>query len=172
MAAALPFLSIAGTAMSVIGTLSQSRAQSQAAGYNAQISERNAQIALDQGAAELKQTKHANALRLGSIRAGYGASGISSSEGSPLDVLESSVMQAALEEQNVMYNANLRAQGYEDNASLSRTQAKNTMKGGMFAAAGQALMGGAKAYDMYSSKAPGAGTPIPFYGVGNGAAPY
>lgn len=181
MAAALPFLQIAGTVMSVVGALNQSSARAEAADYNAAVSERNAGIARQQGAAEAEQTRRMNALRIGSIKAGYAASGVQQ-EGSVLDVLESSVSQAKLEEQNVMYNAELRAMGFSDSAALSRSQASSARSSGLYDAAGKAILGGAKAYDMFNNKPdgakaydtsnnkPGAGTPIPFYGVG--ASPY
>lgn len=159
MAAALPFLQIAGTVMSVIGALNQASAKSSAADYNAAMAERNATIARQQGEADMLQAQRVNAMRLGSIKAGYGSSGLTL-EGSPLDVLESSAAQAKLDEQNIMYGANLRAQGFSESANLYRSQASQARSGGLFDAAGKAILGGARAYESWR----GTGTPVPMYG--------
>jgi len=148
-AAALPYLQAIGTVMSVVGALNSSRSEASASNYNAQVSEQNAATARAQGTADATQQARNNYLRISGIRAGYGASGVSSAEGSPLDILASSVEQAKLDEQNILYNAELRATGYDNNATLDRSRASSSSSGGLYKAASAGLVGGTKAYDMF-----------------------
>lgn len=142
MAAALPFISIAFTAISAI---SQGQAAKNEANYNAQIAERNAGVARDQAAADADaQRRHATQV-LGSARAAYGASGVTA-EGSPLDVLTMSASNAELDRQNILYRGELKAMGYQDTARLDRSRAGAAAKNGYFGAASAVLTGGAKYY--------------------------
>ena len=156
MAAALPFIA---TAMSVIGTIQQAGAQRDAANYNAQVNQQNAAAATAQGAADEAQQRRLNVMRLGVMKAGYGASGVSM-EGSPLDVLESSAAQAELDAQNIRYNATVKSIGYSNNATLDTARGEAAWKAGMFKAAGQSLMA-------FSSRGTGTGSTISEYPRGN-----
>lgn len=164
--ATLTVLQIAGTAMSVVGALSGASSASSAAKYNAQLNQQNAQIATQQGDAQAIQQRRLDEMRMGTIRAGYGASGVVGGEGSPLDVLSSSAAQAELDTQNVIYNSRLKAMGYTNNAILDQSRAAAASSKGLYGAASAALIGGTKAYGMYTA---GTGTQIPSYGAPNGA---
>lgn len=145
---------IAAAATQAIGSIAAASSQSNASRYNAQLADRNATVATQQGEVAAEQQRRVNQMRLGSIQAGYGASGVTM-EGSPLDVLAESASQAELEAQNIKYNASLKAMGYGDQAALDRSSAANAETAGMYSAAGSLLTG----YGRY--KAMGTGTPIP-----------
>lgn len=163
--ATLTMLMVAATAVTAVGAISSGMAASDAAERNAAINARNAEIATQQGNADAAQQKRINELRMGSIRAGYGASGVGA-EGSPLDVLASSAAQGELDVQNIKYNASLKSMGYTDNAGADQARASGAMSSGIYNAAGIALSGGTKAYGMYTS---GTGTKIPTFGSPNSA---
>lgn len=148
MAVALPFIMIG---MSVLGAMSSANAakkqaanESAAAEYNAGIADRNAGIARDQAAQDAEAQRRTNTQKLGSIRAGYGASGVTM-EGSPLDVLQMSAYNAELDVQNIKYKGELRALGYEDTAGLDRMRASAAIEEGDDKAQGILIGGLAKA---------------------------
>jgi hypothetical protein len=144
MAAALPFLAIAGTVMSAVGAIQQGNAAKKAADYNAAIADRNATIATQQAAADANTSRSVNARRLGAMRAKYGSSGVQA-EGSVLDVMADSAAQAELEALNITYKGDLAAQGYGETATLNRMQGKNARTSGYLNAGSALLLGGAKA---------------------------
>lgn len=148
---------IIGAATQAIGAISSASSQASASRYNAQVADRNAGIAAQQGEAQADQQRRINQMRLGTIQAGYGASGVAS-EGSPLDVLAASAAAAEMDVQTIKYNAALRGMGYSETAGLERASANNAETSGMYRAAGTLLTGAAQ------YKASGTGTPIPVMG--------
>jgi hypothetical protein len=142
-----PFsLMMLSTGFNALSAIGGAKAESNAAKFNAAMAERNAAIARDQGQAELIAQRRHGAKAIGGMRAAYGAAGVTL-EGSPLDVLEESVSQTELERQNIGYNTELRAQGYQAEANLNRARASNAMAGGYLKAASSLLTGGgASAY--------------------------
>src|SRR3990172_11254709 len=106
MAAVIPVMMIGGALISAVGAMSAAKAQSQAATYNAAISTQNAEVSLSQATADaVLQQKQARQVE-GSLIAGYGAAGVTV-EGSPTDVLQMSVTNAALDEANILYRGRL-----------------------------------------------------------------
>jgi len=128
----------------VVSAASQSAAaegQAQAADYNAKIAQRNAAVAREQASRDEEQQRRDARKQLGLMRASYGASGITP-EGSPLDVLEASAAEAELDAQNIRYKGELRAMGYNDEATLdkysastSRSAAGSSLGAGLFSSA-------------------------------------
>lgn len=131
--------------MSVIGALKQGQAAKDAGDYNAAINQRNSQIALDQGAVDEARQRRENAQRLGTIRAGVGASGVQM-EGSPLDILAMSAQNGELDAQAIKYKANLRSMGYKDTATLDTMQGDNAQTASYYKAGSELLSGGSKVY--------------------------
>ena len=140
MAVAIPFIMIAGAAISAYGAIQSAQAQKAASQYNAALNERNATIATQQAEADVQMHRRQVAQQEGAIIAGYGASGVTL-EGSPLDVLAMSETQAALDEKTIRYRANLKAMGYHDNATLDRMAGKTAEQQGYLNAASQFLTG-------------------------------
>lgn len=169
MGAALPFLQIAGTVMSVVGALKQGQAQSDAMNFNAQMAGQNAVVARQQAAADEARQRRENLLRAGNLRAGYGASGVTL-DGSPLDVLEMAATTGELDAQNVRYKGSLRAIGYENSAALDTAGASNALTSSYYRAGSELLSGGAKAYGSYNSFKPKAasGGGSDYWGSGPG----
>ena len=133
---------IGATAFKAIGAISSGNAAGQAGDYNAQVNERNAAIVRSQAAMAAGQQERSGYKKLGAMRAAYGASGVSGTDGSALDVLADSASQAELDRQNILYRGDLQAMGYSDQAALDRFGAKNARRKGYMDAAG-IIMGGA-----------------------------
>ena len=136
---------LASGGLKAIGSIASAKAKSQAADFNRDISLQNAEIAKQQTQAEVISLRKKQYQQLGAVRAAVGASGVTM-EGSPLDVLESSVAEATLDVQRLQYAGELRARGYENEATLFEYESKTTKKAGYFNAASALLMGGSEAY--------------------------
>lgn len=133
-------LAIAGTAFQAVGAIRQASAESNAAKFNAQVAENNARIARQNAVENAARQRRENQRRLGAIRAGFGASGISL-EGTPLDVLEDSAAEAELDALTIEHQGALEAAGFSSSAALSRTRARSAKQAG-FVKAGTALLTG------------------------------
>ena len=131
---AIPLLAI-GAAFSAFGSLMGGASKRRAKRREAARQQRNAAIARDQAAAEiLRQTVVSRKVQ-GSMRAAYGAAGVTV-EGSPLDVLEESAANAELDRLTIKYRGELRAIGYEEGAAESRREGSDAFTGGLISAAG------------------------------------
>lgn len=134
------FAQIAGTAMSVIGALNQGQQAKSAANYNAAVANNNAIASRQQAEANAAAQQRKARLQLGSMRAGYGASGITM-EGSAMDVLEQSAATAELDRQNILYGGELKAGGYQSTAGLELMRGEHAETASYFNA-GSALLSG------------------------------
>src|ERR1043165_2962783 len=142
MAAAFPVMMMAGAALSAAGAIQQANAAKSAAFYNATLKERDAAIATSQSQQEAQQVRWASRRAQGSLLADYGASGVTTDTGSPLDVLANSASQAKLDEETVLYKGKLAATGYMSDAALFRNQGTVAEQQGQLQAASY-LIGGA-----------------------------
>lgn len=136
----LAVVGVIGAVAQGVGAMVSANAQSQAATYNEQVQQRNAQAALSQGTAQAQEQQRQSEEALGRIRASYGAAGIEMS-GDALGVYQDSATQANYDIAKVHYNSQVRATGYEDQATLDGMQAKADSTAGifdMFAAGAQA----------------------------------
>lgn len=136
---------LAAGGMKAIGSIASAKAKSQAADFNRDISLQNAEIAKQQTQAAVISLRKKQYQQLGAIRAAVGASGVTM-EGSPLDVLESSVTEATLDVQRLKYAGELRARGHTNEAALYASESETATKMGYFNAASDLLMGGSQAY--------------------------
>lgn len=135
-------LQIVGTAVSVIGQLSQGDAKSQAAEYNAQTAESLANQTQLQGIEQARRVR-VNALKtIGEAKANYGASGVQL-EGSALDILQESAQNATLDALNVKYQSDLKAFAYRRDAGSQRAAGENAKTASVYGAAASLLTGGA-----------------------------
>jgi len=151
MAMAIPFIMIAGAAMSAIGAIQQGQAAKQAAEYNSTIATQNAQIARRNAADKAMQADRETYLRLGSVRANQGASGGNSGEGSVLDVLGDVAAQSELEKQQIIYQGEMQARGFSNDATLDTFSGDTQQKTSYFKAGGELLSGASKAYSASGS---------------------
>lgn len=89
----------------------------------AQIYMRNVAIARNQAAQSAKDKNKVVAATLGSIRAAYGANGLSL-EGSPLDVLEAAAIEGQLDINKELYKGDVLAAGWLDQANMTTVEAQ------------------------------------------------
>lgn len=151
MSFAGPILSVVGGGIGAYGQLKESEAQARASEYNANVAEMNAEQAILISAQDERRQRIIARKELGSIRAAYGASGVSM-EGSPMDVLAESTANAELDALNIRYAGQAKAAGLRDEASYERFRAKETRAAGVLGAAASLLSGGARAYSMIPSR--------------------
>jgi hypothetical protein len=142
--ATLAIISAVGTGISVIGALNQGQQAKNAAQFNAQQAQNNALASRQQAEANAAAQQRAARLKLGSMRAAYGASGITM-EGSAMDVLEASAATAELDRQNILYGGELKSGGYQSTAGLELMRGENAETGSYFSAGSALLSGAAKA---------------------------
>lgn len=141
---AMTTLGTLGTAFSVLGALNQGQQAKSAAEYNAAVANNNAIAAKQQAEAKAAAQQRKARLQIGSIRAGYGASGVGL-EGTPMDVLEQSASMAELDRQNILYGGTLESQGYQATAGLELMRGDAAETGSYFSAGSALLSGAAKA---------------------------
>jgi len=139
MAAAVPYIMLAGSVMSAVGAVKSSQANAQASLYNEAQSKINASAIEAQGDAATEQQQRDTQRRLGSMVAGYAASGVQLSDGSPADVLADSARSAALDRLTMKYNYKMRALGYTSQANLDSMASKNYLEAGRIGAASALL---------------------------------
>lgn len=159
MAFALPLLaalpavgtavSIAGAAIGAVGALQAGNAASAAATYNARVADRDVAVADQNRKSVLDQTRIAaddkrrdNRRVMSSIRAQYGASGLSMA-GSPLDVLQDTAVEQELDVRRIEFEGRVRGRegalqilGLQEGGVLSRREAKNARSAGQIGAVG------------------------------------
>jgi hypothetical protein len=150
MAMAIPIVMMAGAAISAMGAISQANAAKATAGYNAQLRERDASVALDQSKQDAARVARRTEEAQGSLLAGYGASGVTS-DGSPLDVLRQSAAEGQLDQDTLLYRGRLKATGYADSAELDRMQGRTATEQGRWNAASQLLTGVGRAGSTYAA---------------------
>jgi len=121
--AALPLVMAIGSAVSTLGQIG-------AAKGNEAIANQNAQLSRDMAAADMETIRKRSRMAAGSIRASTAASGLSL-EGSPLDVLESSVAEGEKDAYRRKYQGDLQAFGYETDAAKAKAQGKAALASGL-----------------------------------------
>lgn len=151
---------IASFAMQALGSATSGQAQSQADEFKASLALQNAAIARQQGEAASQAQRRLAYRTQGSIIANYGASGVQSDNGSPIDVLANSAAMATLDNLTIKYNSELKAVGYENEAKLAMMGASNAKTSSLLNTAAYAL----KAGSIYA-KYGGGGTAIPEAGL-------
>jgi hypothetical protein len=152
MAAALPFVMFAGAMMQTYSQIKQGEAASAAAEEDARMQTKNADLSREQAGEEEKRQRILNTKRLGSMRAAYGASGLSL-EGSPEDVLVDSAKNAELDALSIRHAGELKARGFNDESIRARNKAATYRDNAYFGAAGTLLGGAGQSY-YYSSSSP------------------
>lgn len=135
-----------GTAMGAFGALSGAAAQANAAEYNASIAASNAAAARAQGVAAMEAQQRESVRRMGAMTAAYGASGVSSEAGSPLDVLQDSARQAAYDKLAIKYKYDSAATGYANQATLAESNASSARTSGLLKAGGYVMSAAGKYY--------------------------
>lgn len=139
LSAAAPFLSIASTAFGVLGAVQDAKAQRAQLNYqsavehnNAIIAEQNAQFEIDRandararGVQEELQHRRKVSQLVGDQYASIAASGAQVFSGSPLDLVNDTVVLGEADAQTIRQNAAREALGYEQNAYNLRYESQN-----------------------------------------------
>jgi hypothetical protein len=138
-------LGLIGGVVSAIGSLAQAGAVQASAEYNAKVAERNRRAVLAQTDNEIvdQQIKHRRVL--GQIRAAYGENGFEMS-GSPLDVVADTTLEQSFDIAKLKYQGRMKAEGYTEQATLSRMEGKAAGTAGYIGAATGLLGGFRSAY--------------------------
>lgn len=139
MAPAIPFIMLAGAAISAMGAVSQANAAQAASGYNATLKAQHAKVALDQASVDAWRVQQQGQFAHGSLIAGLGASGGTSDDA--IDLLRMSVSNAKLDEETVLYKGRLRATGYYNEAELDRLAGRTAEEQGYLQGASSLLTG-------------------------------
>ncbi len=122
MAAAAAVLMAIGGITSFASGMLQADAEKDASDFNAALDEQSAGLVAQQ-TVEDERVFRVNARQaIGSEIAGYGASGISSSEGSAAEVIRASAANAELDALKLRTEGQNKAQAYRDSARLERQQ--------------------------------------------------
>lgn len=157
-------MSEAGTAAGAVGGLlgaygqmQQADASEKAGKMNAAQDLQNAQASRAQGADEQRRLRIQTRKALGSIKAGYGASGISM-EGSAMDVLMESSANAEMDVWTVGHNSEMQARQYENQAKMDLYKGTIGAGNSQMGAAAQLLKTGSDVYSKGSWGSPKKGT--------------
>jgi hypothetical protein len=152
------------------GSILGGESNAQAEEYNAAVAQQNAAIARQQGAVAADQQWRSAERTFGSIVASYGASGVQSDNGSPVDVLADSAARATLDNLTTKYNYELKAVGFENQAQLDKMKAQTSRTSGVLNGIASVGQGYAMSQMWGSGGLPGfGGTPIPGFGSEAGA---
>lgn len=125
ISALAPALTVAGTLMSFSSSMNRADAAMSAAQYNASVARSNAIATRQQGEANAAAQRRKARLAIGQARAGFGAAGVAL-EGSAIDVLEQSAVNAELDRQNILYGSESRASSYDAQAGMELWQGSQT----------------------------------------------
>lgn len=154
---------IAGTALTAYGQFQQGQATKAANEFQAEIYNRNAQIA-NQNAANERQLglEEARKIRLqtrakiGQQKAAMAANGIDIYQGTPVDLTADTASMGELDALTSMYNSEMRAINYENksgdfssSATMSRMSGRNAFISGGLNALGTGISGLGEAYTGY-----------------------
>lgn len=154
-----------GTGVAIMGQQSQAKAASQAANYNAQVQERDSQVAQqnaklssEAGTQQVEAYELKARAQAGDIKANQGASGVDVNSGSFQQVRQSQDELSQVDALTIRSNATKEAYGYETQAqgytaqsSLDTAEGKNAITAGNYASAGTLLSGIGNAASTYQS---------------------
>ncbi|WP_027050932.1 hypothetical protein [Mesorhizobium erdmanii] len=133
-------LALIGTVLSVGGALVEGQQQKQMADYQAKAYEQQARAEAQSAAFEQGQERHKQDLLQAQARAQAGASGAGIA-GSPTEVLAANARQGQLDIKAIQYGSQLRQNGLNTQAAISRFSGKQAVTASIFNA-GNSLVGG------------------------------
>lgn len=148
---------VASTALSAGSAIQQGQAASDAAAFNAEVSQQNAVLAdrrakdaLERGQIEEEKAKRQSTIQQKQQEASFSASNLDLGYGSPLDVLVATATAGEMEAATVRANAEREVEDFQvqgtnsrNNARLNRMSSRNAKSAGIFNAGAAAVNGGA-----------------------------
>jgi len=147
----------AGGGVSAVGNIIQGQVSKGMANSQADIADQNANEAMAKAAVDEQRQRIRSRMVIGSDRAGYGAAGVSSAEGSALEVLSSSAAQGEFDAQMIRHNGAIQALNYRNESAMLRYQGRQAEIGSFFGGASSLLLSGAKGQQMGTSDTSGGG---------------
>lgn len=138
MAAAIP---LAGAGISAYGDIQQGQMTSDSLNRQADNLMQQAAESEQKGQYDAMRQQIVAGHRIDTSIAAYGASGVSSSSGSVLDVIHASHMNAEMDRLNILHGADIRAINYQNQASMNRYGAESAKMGSYWKALGALTMG-------------------------------
>jgi hypothetical protein len=142
-------LAAIGAVAGLAGTMSQGMSAKSAADYNAKIASDQAKQVDQQAAFDVAQNDADARRRLATQKAAYGASGVVTDSGSPLEVAAEDTKQAALDDMTIRYNAALQKRGLRAQAAADRASGSRALSGSIFSAGETLATRGAGMYLAY-----------------------
>ncbi len=134
-------LTFAGAALGAIGSIAAGQAAANAAEFNAEVAQQQAERERQIALREAEDFRRQNSRVLAASRARRAGSGVTS-QGSPLLVDESTAAEIELSAQNILVGGATRASRLGQQAALDKSQARSARIGG-FLNAGSTLLTGA-----------------------------
>ncbi len=173
MAAALPYIAAAGSAVSAFGAIQQGQQASAAASYNAQAESQRATQQLQASQSQAQIVDQQNREKLGEAASAFGAAGVDMS-GTPLSVMSSLASKGELNKQLTLYQGKLGALASTNQAALDTAQGNAAASGSIIKAGSTLLTGPYQAGQGFAGTSPAATTPLaisqnPFAGGAPGA---
>lgn len=141
---------MASDLVSAFGQFESGQASEQAYEFNAKIAEQNAAQTRLASAQEERMSRIQARKEIGSMRAAYGASGVTM-EGSPMEVLAESVAMAELDALNIRHAGEMRARGYQMEAASSRFSGASARTAARIGAVSSLMKGAEKLYNPTAS---------------------
>ena len=138
--------SVAGTALSVAGSVAAGRQQQAMAEAQAQAIEQQREAEAKASAFEQMQERRRQELAAANARAQVGASGVGF-EGSPSAVLAANAAQGQLDIEAIQYGSTLRQNSLTTQAGISRFQGKQAKQAGIINGISAGLTGISNMYD-------------------------
>ena len=139
LAAAAPFLALAGAGVSAAGTFEAGNFSGEVARNNAIIAKQNADYARTAGAEQAAIASRKGAAQGAAIKSGLAANGVDVNTGSAADVEAGARETSKLDTETVINNAELQAYGYTTQATNFQAQAAQDQAGAVWGAAGSLL---------------------------------
>lgn len=138
----------AGSAiLSAGGSISGGQAQQNAYNANAELEEKQGEIARGQSFSSAEQVWQKVQQTLGAQRAAYGAAGVDVGTGSPLEVMAESARRGQLARMATLFQGEAQQQTAQTQAALDRYAGKAAKKAGLIQAGSTLLTAGAKIAD-------------------------
>lgn len=134
-------LAIAGGVVAGAGSLYSGFTAAQSYGDQARMADRQATMENQAGYYEMSRTRDRNNRVIADAKQQYVSAGIDPSSGSAREVIADSAREASLDEQAVLYGAQVRAENRRFEARLARSNATSALIGGVINA-GSSLVGG------------------------------
>lgn len=159
--------SLAGTAVSAIGTIASGQAAARAAEMQARQLELNAKNEFAAGQREAQDEAHKTKLILSRLQNNASSGGFSGTDPTALDLTGDVAKYGTYRQQVAQYGGENRAEGLRTQAAAARETGKAELTGSYFRAGGTLLSGfGGTLYDKYGFGAPGKGTASPYGAAG------